>query len=460
MVLLFPAKPVRLWADGARRLNEFRRTASGCTLAALLLAGAATAQITVNTKTGTVTNNSTGTSAAPVDLRYQQIKPTHVPLSKPELDAKTRLELIRVLQSEQGFAMRPFPGGHKGLTLEANGYLDPAGEPYLNMVTSNGLSAKPGDRLVLTDVKIEHNKIVFELNGGPDPKHRFLRHIQIGVGPDVMGPVVQDDGQPAVGSRLTLTFAGHIPELTGSEVKALLAPLISFDLKTPIQAYADTLPAKRKEAILNHVVWVGMSTDMVVFAKGQPDGKSREMDGQMPFEEWIYGKPPKDVEFVRINGNRVIRVEVAKIGEAPLVYTTDVVAGLMRTDGTPLDPTGQPGTSIAKVGDVQRDPDLQAPAAPPSLRKPGETGPIGTSTTEADPSGRVGVMKPVQFPKQKPASQPGANPDEQSDSPQPSGPTPQTGQTPQAPSNTQPPPADASQPGQTRLLASRAAGAS
>jgi hypothetical protein len=195
----------------------------------------------------------------------------------------------------------------------------------------------------------------------------------------------------------------------------------------------------------------------VLFAKGQPDTKSREMEGQMPFEEWIYGKPPKDVEFVRVNGNRVIRVEIAKVGETPVVYTMDVVAGLMRTDGTPLDPTGDPGTRIAKVGDVQRDPDTQAPAAPPSLRKPGETGPVGTATnTSGDPSGRTGVMKPVQFPKPKPASQPGANPDEQSDSTQ-------TGQEPpsgQAPANAQPPPADASQPGTAKLLASQAAGAS
>ena len=57
----------------------------------------------------------------------------------------------------------------------------------------------------------------------------------------------------------------------------------------------------------------------------------------MPFEEWIYGKPPKDVEFVRINGNRVIRVEIAKMGETPVIFTKDEVEGLMRTDGTPLD---------------------------------------------------------------------------------------------------------------------------
>jgi len=456
-VLLFPARPTPLSAKCAWRLNGFRRTVIGCALAGLLLAGAATAQITVNSKTGEVTNSSTGKAVSQVDRRFQQIKPTHVPLTKSELDAKTRLELIRVLQSEQGFAMRPFPGGHKGLTLEANGFLDPAGEAYLNMVTSSGLSAKPGDRLVLTDIKIERNRIVFDLNGGPDPKHRFLRHVEIG-GPEVMGPVVQDDGQAPVGSRLSLTFPGHVPELTGSEVKALLAPLISFDVKTPIQAYTDTLPTKLKEAILNHQVWVGMSTDMVLFSKGQPEGKSREMEGQMPFEEWIYGKPPKDVEFVRVNGNRVIRVEIAKIGQAPVVFDKDVVAGLMRTDGTPLDPAGDPGTRIAKVGDVQRDPDTQSASAPPSLRKPGETGPIGTdSSTSNDPSGRTGVMRPVQFPKQKPDSQPGANPDEQSDSTQPAGQSSQPGQAPQsgqAPANAQPPPADASQPAPAKLLGS------
>ena len=88
-----------------------------------------------------------------------------------------------------------------------------------------------------------------------------------------MNPVVQDDEADPAGARLTLTFQGHVPELTGSEVKALLAPLISFDVKTPIQAYTDTLPPKLKDAILDHQVLVGMSTDMVLFAKGQPDSK-------------------------------------------------------------------------------------------------------------------------------------------------------------------------------------------
>src|SRR5208337_4060553 len=223
-------------------------------------AAPASAQITIDTRNGEVVNKTT-TKAGTVDRRYAQIEPTHVPLTQSELDARTRSDIIRVMQSEQGFAMRPFPRGHKGLTLAANGKLEPAGEDYLTMVTTEGLSARPGDRLLVTDIKIEHAKIVFDLNGGPDRKHRFLRHVQIGAGP-VLNPVVQGDDPEPTGARLTLTFANHVPELTGTDVKALLAPLISFDVKTPVQAFTDTLPPKLKEAILNHRVLVGMSTDM------------------------------------------------------------------------------------------------------------------------------------------------------------------------------------------------------
>jgi hypothetical protein len=208
-----------------------------------------------------------------------------------------------------------------------------------------------------------------------------------------MSPVVQGDDADPVGARLTLEFKDHIPELTGSQVKALLAPLISFDVKTPIQAFTDTLPPQLKQAILNHHVMVGMSTEMVLFAKGPPQKKTREMDGQMPFEEWIYGKPPKDIEFVRINGNRVIRVELAKVGEAPEIFTKDEVEGMMRTDGTPLAPSAT--TRTVEMGDVVRDPNTQAPVAPPTMRKDGEALPQDSRM------GAPNANRPVQFPKQK-----------------------------------------------------------
>ncbi len=413
-----------------------------CALVLMVLAFPTGAQVL------TIDNNGNPTSAtshaAIVDRRFAQIQPTSVQLASAELNAKSRLALIRFLEAEAGFAMRPLPGGHKGLTLVANGKLDPAGEAYMDMVTANGLSAKPGDRVVITDVRVERSRIIFQLNGGPDFKHRFLRHIELGTGV-YMNPIVQDDGELPTGSRITLNFSGHVPEMTGKDVEDLLAPLISFQVKTPIQAFTDTLPTQLKNAILNHYVLVGMSTDMVLFAKGQPDSKTREMDGQMPFEEWIYGKPPKDVEFVRINGNRVIRVEVAKVGQPPAFFTKDVVEGLMRTDGTPLVASEIPDAHTIQLGDVHRDPDTQAPAPPPSLRNPGEKLP-----NEDDKSSRVGVMKPVQFPKEQPDDQPIAHPDHQ--------PGAQTGASSgSGPSLNSAPPASAAPPASGQKAATNAA---
>lgn len=399
------------------RSPKFRSAASSvCRVAFWLSLNASFATLAAAQVLTVDTSGKNGATAhGPVDRQYQQIEPTHIQLSNSPLDTKTRLEIVRIMQAEQGFAMRPFPRGHKGLTLAANGELEPAGEPYLNAVVSNGLSAKPGDRLVITNVRFDKDKIVFDLNGGPDAKHRFLRHVSIGTDPNYDNPVVAGGEEP-VGSRLTLTFKNHVPELTGAQVKSLLAPLISFDVKTPVQAFTDTLPKPLKDAILGHEVLVGMTTDMVMFAKGQPQNKIREMDGQMPVEIWLYGAAPKDVTFVRINGNRVIRVELAKVGKPIQVFETDVVTPMLT--GTSAQTLEQAqNVHVVHEGDVQPDPNRQAPAPPPTLRNPGETLP-----DNGDKS--AGEMKPVHFPKQQPANQPGQNPDDQ----QPPASAPSSGQ--------------------------------
>jgi hypothetical protein len=339
------------------------------------------------------------------DRRYAQIQPTNVELPQQQIDARGHQAILRILIAEQGFAMRPLPRGKKGLSLAANGKLTPAGEGYVSSITDNGLSVKPGDRVVLSNVRIDKERIVFDLNGGPERKHAFMRHVQIGVGgPSMTAPVIQDQGEEPTGARVTLTFSKFVPDVTPAQVKALLAPLISFDVKTPVQAYTDTLPPRLKDAILNHHVMVGMSTDMVLFALGPPEAKSREVEGQMPFEEWIYGHPPQDVSFVRVNGNRVIRVEIAKLGQPLEIFTKDEVEGLMTTDGHPV--LAQAATHeqrTVQLGDAHRDPDKQAPAVPPTLRAPGEKLPIdqpSVGSGAADPTiSREGPMKPVIFPK-------------------------------------------------------------
>jgi hypothetical protein len=370
--------------------GKARFLAMGAALGAMLAGSAAWSQVI------TIDTNGKGPIAnGPVSREYQQIEPTHVQLGKRPLDAKTRLMLVRYLESEQGFAMRPLPRGHKGILLEANGKLVPAGEAYLNMATVQGISAKPGDRVVISNVRIDHNKIIFDLNGGPDARHRFLSHIQIGMGDPDYGdptePIVQS-GEIPVGARLTLAFHGDVPELTGDDVEALLAPLISFKVETPIEAYTATLPPALKTAILNHEVWVGMNEDMVMFAKGRPENKYRETDDNMPVTIWMYGKPPQEVDFVRFNGNRVIRVEIARVGQPLEVLTTDQVTPLLMASGTSL-------ASVEKVkpvqeGDVQRDPNTQAPAPPPTLGAPTDKLPQGNSNDRE-------TYGPVYFPPDK-----------------------------------------------------------
>lgn len=415
---------------------------------AFVLVPAARAQvITIDTN-----GHPKGSQGAPVDRRFAQIQPTHIQLPAGSFDARARTALIRNLEGEQGWAMRPFPRGHRGLTLVANGKLNPAGESYVDMVTTFGLCAKPGDSVAITDIKFERDKLIFSLNGGPDAKHRFLRHIQIGMGGMDTAPVVQDNAEnDPQGAHVTLDFKGHMPPVTDVQVKALLAPLISFDMKTPVQAFTDTLPKTLKDAILGHHVMVGMTTDMVMFALGEPNQKVREMDGQMPFEEWIYGKPPDPVQFVRINGNRVIRVEIAKVGEPIQIFTQDEVDPLMRASGTPIAPDTH--TQTIALGDTNPNLNSQAPDAPPSLRNGGET--LPQDDPKSNP-GQDGPMRPVEFPKQAPDDYPDATnlprapqPDDstkpdatQKDKPAPSQSKPADGQ----PSQTPPPSPPQQQP--------------
>src|SRR5207247_6053557 len=112
---------------------------------------------------------------------------------------------------------------------------------------------------------------------------------------------------------------------------------------------------KVKEAIQKHHVLVGMNQEMVVHAKGRPPKKVREKDGETDYEEWIYGEPPQDVDFVRIVADEVVRVETMKVGGEKIVRTEKEVI-LAKPDQE----------TEAKKQEQDR------PANAPSLRRPGE----------------------------------------------------------------------------------------
>jgi hypothetical protein len=276
-------------------------------------------------------------------------KPATEPL---RLSKQTRMDIIRGFTSELIYIRTTFPMGKTGLTLK-DGVLSPNGEQLQQLLAMWGPAAKPGDRALITAVSIKDDRIRFEINGGPVRKKKWYQHIEVGGNAGTV-PLDQDTNVNAHGSFVDLVFDKYIPELSPQQLKDLLRPALDFNAKTQLEAYLDTVPPKVKAAIQNHRVLVGMNREMVIYSKGRPPRKDREKDGETEYEEWIYGEPPQDVDFVRFVGDEVVRVETMKVDGSKMVRTEKEI----ELNPQPSEAnTGQPETP---------------PAGAPSLRRPGE----------------------------------------------------------------------------------------
>ena len=283
--------------------------------------------------------------------------------SSQHMSTNTRFAVIRAFEAEKVYARRPFPMGLKGLTLRASGKVTPDGPELWGMVAQYGAAARPGDRVLITGVEVKNDRIVFEINGGPRKKKKWWQHIQIeGMGGSA--PLDQDPGSPVNprGSVVALVFEGYVPEMTVERLKELLAPIFDFSAHSAAQAYTDSLPPKVREAIKNHEVLVGMNREMAQMAKGRPPKKIRERQGTQDYEEWIYGDPPQDVEFIRFIGDEVVRVEIMKMTGEKVVRTDREVS---------LEGIVPHRTPAETAEDAQG----QKPAARPTLARPGEDAP-------------------------------------------------------------------------------------
>jgi hypothetical protein len=165
--------------------------------------------------------------------------------------------------------------------------------------------------------------------------------------------------------------------------------VMDFNVKTPLEAYVDTLPPRLKEAILNHHVLVGMDRKMVIYALGQPRDKVREENNGVPFEEWVYGEAPQTTQFVRFEGTRVVRVEVAAVGQDLVVRNQDETGGY----------TGNADIHEVKMGDATPSADGEGDhhRKAPSLRLPGEELP-GTSQPVQQPGQPDTKPQPIPAP--------------------------------------------------------------
>jgi hypothetical protein len=339
----------------------------------------------------------TGQYNAPTN---EEKKPVVIPDRK--LTAPDRVELIRGMTAELGFARKPFPMGKTGLTLNAHtGVITPAGQQLDAMMAGYGPALKPGDRARITDLKFKDKSIIFEINGGPAKKKKWYEHIQV----SGMGGTVQP-GQPTDdtnvrGSFVELAFEKFVPDLKPDEVKRLLDPVVNFHAKSATEAYMETIPPQAKVAIRDHQALVGMNREMVTYAKGRPPQKHREKDGDVEYEEWIYGTPPQNVEFIRFVSDEVIRIETMKV-DGTKVVRTDREVVLKKEEpevaqGAPVPghpPTGDQPAAQPRPAATTQDAD-DGPKGRPSLKRPGEE-------TQQQPA----ATKPQRVPQQPPIGGP------------------------------------------------------
>jgi len=272
----------------------------------------------------------------------------------PHISKQTRMDLIRTFNAELVYIRSPFPMGKTGLTLK-DGQVIPSGEELQRMIAMWGPAVKPGDQARISQILVKNDRIHFEINGGAVKRQKWYQHIQLGGGGGVITP--GDTSSNAAtnprGSYVDLVFNGYVPELDPQQLKDLLRPVFDFNAKSAIEAYLDTLPPKVRDAIKAHQILVGMNREMVIAAKGRPSKKVREKDGETEYEEWIYGDPPQDVDFVRLVDDEVVRLEIMKVNGEKVIRAEKEVE---------LD---QP--TVAKSS----APAVRPPNAP-TLRRPGE----------------------------------------------------------------------------------------
>lgn len=293
------------------------------------------------------------TSPSPPDSQVPNGAP--IPAGAPHMSKQTRYEIIRDFETQLVYSRTTFPMGSKGLKLQ-NGATSPGGRDLQQLLALWGPAIRPGDPAHISFVRIKDNCIHFDLNGGAIRRKKWYQHIEIaGTGGT---PVPLDHDQSvdnAHGSYLDVYFDKYVPEMSPAQLRSILFPALDFNARNKEDAYLDTVPPKVKEAIKAHHVLVGMNSEMVVHAMGRPPKKVREKDGDTEYEEWIYGTSPQDVDFVRIVGDEVVRVETMKVGGQKIV----------RTEKEVILPKPDQDTE-AKKGEQDRPPNA------PSLRRPGE----------------------------------------------------------------------------------------
>ncbi len=281
--------------------------------------------------------------------------------------------IIRDFLAERPFLHRALPRGKVGVRVNGDKITPPESE--LNqLVAQYGAVAKPGDRVKITAVRFEHHGVLFEINGGPVKRKSWRDRVSInmgGVDPSKQAqPTDADVLNNSTGSTVFLELKEDAA-LTTAQMKDLLAPVLDFKAQTAAEAFQKSLPPKLAEAIKKHHALVGMDKEMVLYAMGRPPRRVRETKDGKEVEEWIYGTPPQDVEFIRFVDDKAISIEDMKVSGEKRERTADEVGDLTgtlnassekhtRPDAASADEERRRAPTLLRPGEKQENPGASA----------------------------------------------------------------------------------------------------
>jgi hypothetical protein len=294
-----------------------------------------------------------------------------------KLSNSQRQEIIRSFLAERPFVHRAFPRGKQGIRIEGN-KITPSEAELNQLVASSGPAAKPGERAQITAVHFVHRGIIFEVNGGPVKRKKWTERVSVGVnGVDPKAQSGQTDESVYTNSNGSFVFLAVKEDpssLTVANIKDQLAPVLDFKALSVAEAYQKSLPPLLAEAVKKHHCLVGMDKEMVTYAMGRPPRRIRESKDGEDYEEWIFGAPPQEVQFIRFLKDKVVSIEEMKVTGEKVVRTQDEIGDLNGALNASAQPHTPPDAMAAPADDERR--------SAPSLMRPGE------KSTDPKDSGR------------------------------------------------------------------------
>ena len=175
------------------------------------------------------------TPTHPSTAATRRSRPPTSTCPSPMLDPKTRLELIRVLQAEQGFAMRPVPARPQG--PDAGGQRQArTGRRSLSQHGHQQRHLRQARRPPRHHRRQDRERRRSSSSSMADPTSSIASSATSQIGGDPNYDQPRRAGRRPGARRLApdpRLSRATCPNSPAAQVKALLAPLISFDVKTP-----------------------------------------------------------------------------------------------------------------------------------------------------------------------------------------------------------------------------------